>query len=264
MNEPHYVLYTCGSRGSRPVNGAEFLEFGGQTTCYVLRRDERALVLDCGTGLYSAAPILLGCTQIDVFLTHLHYDHILGLLDWSVFPSNAEVTFYSTFDNWFGKETLDEFFRAPFWPVQPKLGRLVQLPSPGMRFWLWERLCVQFYPSSHPNEANMIFLQAGDKKVCMLFDYEHCKRVPAELMERCDLMIYDGMYTDAEYPQHVGWGHSTWQEGCRLAQSAHAQKLLITHHAPLRTDTELRQMEDQAKKIFPSVRFARAGDQFTL
>ena len=72
------------------------------------------LVIDCGTGLYDARELLADCTVIDVFLTHVHYDHILGLLDWSVFPKGARLSFYAAFKNWFGSDTLNEFFRAPF------------------------------------------------------------------------------------------------------------------------------------------------------
>ena len=42
----------------------------------------------------------------------------------------------------------------------------------------------------------------------------------AVLARDADVMIYDGMYTDAAYPNHVGWGHSSWQQGCRVADAA--------------------------------------------
>ena len=78
-------------------------------------------------------------------------------------------------------------------------------------------------------------------------------------MENCDLLLYDGMYTDEEYPEHINWGHSTWQEGCRLANRAGVDRLMIIHHEPGRTDVQLREMEKEAKKLFPSSVFARAG-----
>lgn len=73
-----YQLYCCGSRGSRPVEGKRFNEFGGFTSCYVLKTDDYALIIDCGTGLYEANNIILDCSTIDIVLTHMHYDHILG------------------------------------------------------------------------------------------------------------------------------------------------------------------------------------------
>ena len=88
-------LYVCGCRGSMTVSGKDHLEFGGATTCYVLRRGDYAVVIDCGTGLRNAGPALEGCRAVDVLLTHVHYDHIIGLLmpgSFPIFPVNAEIT----------------------------------------------------------------------------------------------------------------------------------------------------------------------------
>ena len=48
-------------------------------------------------------------------------------------------------------------------------------------------------------------------------------------------MIYDSSYTDAEYPRYRGWGHSTWQEGVRIADAAGVGTLAIFHHDPATT-----------------------------
>ena len=59
-----------GCRGSRPVSGIHCQQFGGATSCYIIKADRHAIVLDCGTGLYDAGPFLEGCTHIDILLTH--------------------------------------------------------------------------------------------------------------------------------------------------------------------------------------------------
>ena len=84
MKEREYKLYCLGCRGSHPVFGAQYLEFGGQTSCYVIKCEDYAMVIDCGTGLYEARELLSDCEIVDVFLTHIHYDHVLGLLDFNV------------------------------------------------------------------------------------------------------------------------------------------------------------------------------------
>ena len=78
----------------------------------ILRAEKHALVLDCGTGLYDAAPYLAGCAEIDVLLTHLHYDHILGLLDSSAIPSDARVRVYISGSN------LLMFSKFKLWDVE--------------------------------------------------------------------------------------------------------------------------------------------------
>ena len=263
MAEREYTLYTCGCRGSRPVSGKEFDEFGGQTSCFIIKSGTHALVIDCGTGLYDARKILADCTLIDVFLTHVHYDHILGLLDCSVFPKGARLSFYAAFKNWFGSDTLKEFFRAPFWPIQPWLGPLCEVPehTPCV---LGDGMSVEVFPAHHPNGATLLCLHLGEKKVCIMFDCEKPEAMPKDAVYECDMLIYDGMYENDEYPSHVGWGHSTWQEGCRFANAMRPKQLVITHHDPYNTDETLRLLEQKAKELYPATRFARAGDVVVL
>ena len=47
-----YKFYVLGCRGSRPVSGIHCQQFGGATSCYIIKADRHAIVLDCGTGLY--------------------------------------------------------------------------------------------------------------------------------------------------------------------------------------------------------------------
>ena len=76
-------LHLCGVRGSTPAPGADFLRYGGHTSCVAIAHDDAArptLVLDAGTGLRQVTP-LLGGQPFDgtILLTHLHWDHVHGL-----------------------------------------------------------------------------------------------------------------------------------------------------------------------------------------
>ena len=76
----------CGTRGSTPAPGLDFIRFGGHTSCVALSHDDGAspsrptLLLDAGTGL-RRLPELLGDRPFrgTVLLTHLHWDHVQGL-----------------------------------------------------------------------------------------------------------------------------------------------------------------------------------------
>ena len=261
-----YQLYCCGSRGSRPVEGKRFNEFGGFTSCYVLKTDDYALIIDCGTGLYEANNIILDCSEVDVVLTHMHYDHVLGMLDWDTLNRKARITFYGGFSKWCGERTFDEFFREPFWPVRPSF-ILKEAPPTGQRLQLRDDLSVEFFPAPHPNDAQRIIIRTrnddgAERTIAVMFDNETPDGIDREILRGCDYMIYDGMYTDAEYPQKKGYGHSTWQEACRFALKVGCKKLIVTHHSPFKTDDELRRFERLAREVYPATDFARSGQHW--
>jgi ribonuclease BN (tRNA processing enzyme) len=72
-------------------------------------------------------------------------------------------------------------------------------------------------------------------------------------------VIYDSTYTDEEYPRFAGWGHSTWQEGVRLAEVAEVKKLVIFHHDPGHDDTVMDRIAEAAEKARPGTVVAREG-----
>lgn len=258
-----WILHAAGTRGSRPVSGRSYREFGGATSCYVLKRGTYAVVIDCGTGLYNAKGLLRDCAQIDVLLSHVHYDHILGLLDWSVFPRDASIRFLAPFALWNGAGTVRRFFEPPYWPYEPKTDMLFPIET-DVPIPLREGLTARFQRSDHPNGGCLIRVESERWAVCYACDFEHRIPFPEEMGRGATILIYDAMFTEEEYPNYVGWGHSTWQKGCRLAKEMNVKTLLLAHHHPSRTDEELLDLEREAKKAFDAARFVRDGDIFGL
>ena len=87
-------------------------------------------------------------------------------------------------------------------------------------------------PLNHPNGATGYRIEHGGKSICYITDTEHRAgerdKTIVELCRGADVMIYDSSYTDDEYARYQGWGHSTWQEGVRVADAAerrHARDL---------------------------------------
>lgn len=255
----HWQLFVMGCRGSWPVCGPEYSEFGGATSCYILKRGGHAVILDCGSGLYRAKDVLRDCNQIDVLLTHIHYDHLIGLLNWSVFP--IQPRFFSQFGRWFGDKTLERFISPPFWPYTQR-AELHEVTSPS-KLWL-DDIQVCFHPSNHPDGASILRVETEDGVVCAAFDYEHSKPFPEYIVQDCALLLYDGMYTEEEYQQRIGWGHSTWKEGWKLTQRVPVGQIVITHHDPQKTDEVLRELEREAMLSVPNLHFAREGDVLAL
>ncbi len=70
-------------------------------------------------------------------------------------------------------------------------------------------------------------------------------------------MVYDGMFTDCEYPTCRGWGHSTWQKGVELARAAGVKALAIIHLHPAHSDAMLQQIEADLQAEMPTAFVAR-------
>jgi phosphoribosyl 1,2-cyclic phosphodiesterase len=118
-------------------------------------------------------------------------------------------------------------------------------------------------PLNHPNGATGYRVEYGGKSVAYITDTEHRKtgldaNVLA-LIEGADIFIYDSTYTEAEYPSHLDWGHSTWEEGIRLADAAKVKTFVIFHHDPSHDDAFMDGVGSAARKLRPSSIVAREG-----
>ena len=120
----------------------------------------------------------------------------------------------------------------------------------GESFRLCPDVMVRTALLNHPSGATGYRIEHDGKAVCYVTDTEHVPGHPDQnilgLIEGADLVIYDSTYTEAEFPEHVSWGHSTWNEGMRLCQAAGAKKLAIFHHDPDHDDEFMDIVETEA------------------
>ena len=236
-----------GVRGSISCSGAEYTRYGGNTSCLEVTAGGRRLIFDAGTGirqlgleLVRQAPI-----DIDIYFTHTHLDHITGLTFFSpLFEKGNSVRL------WAGhlsgpntlKQVVSNLMSAPLYPVslevfqarvefnEFKSGETVSCGDMTMRTT----------PLNHPQGATGYRVEYGGKSICYITDTEQrSEGIDRNIVELCrgaDIMIYDSSYTDSEYPRYKGWGHSTWQEGMRVADAAGVGTLVIFHHDPSHDD----------------------------
>lgn len=258
-----YTLHVLGCRGSFPVSGIRFSEYGGETSCYILKKNDYAVVIDCGTGLKNAGDILKDCKKIDVLLTHVHYDHILGLLMFRM-PTTADVRVFGYFDKWeANNKTVINFMEHPYWPIDIKQTKNigVELEKP---IKLEENISATFYRSDHPDEACVIKLDCDGKNVCIFADCEDANKLNPEISKNADLLFFDGMFDNNDTIDHSGWGHGTWQQGVEFAKKQNIQRMFITHHNPEVGDHTLLAKEKQAREINNNISFARSGDRILI
>ncbi len=236
-----------GVRGSIACAGADYARYGGNTSCLEMTAGGRRLIFDAGSGIRPLGLQLAGQAplDLDIYFTHTHLDHIAGLTFFApLFDKGSSVRL------WAGhlekphtlKQVVSNLMQAPLYPVSLEIfqarvaftefeaGDTLSCGSVGMRT----------APLNHPNGATGYRVEYGGKSICYITDTEHREgkrdETIVDLCRGADVMIYDSSYTDAEYPRYRGWGHSTWQEGARLADAANVGTLAIFHHDPSHDD----------------------------
>jgi phosphoribosyl 1,2-cyclic phosphodiesterase len=140
--------------------------------------------------------------------------------------------------------------------------------DPGESFELDDGVSVQTAPLNHPDGATGYRIGFGGHSVAYVTDTEHWPdRLDANILalaRGADLLIYDTTYTAEEYAGRIGWGHSTWQEGVRLARAAGVGRLVLFHHEPDHDDQAMLRIEAQAQALLPATVAAREGATLVL
>lgn len=85
-------------------------------------------------------------------------------------------------------------------------------------------------------------------------------------IERASILIADTQYTFEEYPQFKGFGHTYPERVMGLAREAGVERVILSHHMPIRTDAEIRKMEHILRRKYPEIdlRFARESEELKL
>ncbi len=120
---------------------------------------------------------------------------------------------------------------------------------------------------NHPGGALAYRIEYAGRSVVYATDTEHYSCVDPTLLglaANADVLIYDSQYTPAEYrgdggPSKVGWGHSTYEDGAKLARAANVGRYVLFHHDPKRTDDAVADLERRAQSLFPDSVAAREG-----
>ncbi len=271
MTNVPFLVRVWGARGSLPAPAEGNCEFGTNSPCVEIRCGEHVLVFDVGSGAESLGMLLMqeGVKNFDVFLSHCHLDHVIGLPFMKPLYNGAvHASLYAGhfLDDMTCREMTESFMAPPFFPITPSVFHAhltFKDFRPPAHLTPYPGIEISTVRLNHPNGAVGYRVDYAGRSVCYITDHEHIPGHPDEallaMLQGAQILIYDCMYTDAEFEHHKGFGHSTWNEGVRLCEAAGVERLVIFHHRPGRNDDDLRRIEAEAKARFPGAIVARTG-----
>ncbi|WP_295620053.1 MBL fold metallo-hydrolase [Chamaesiphon sp. GL140_3_metabinner_50] len=272
--EEQFKIHFWGVRGSIACPGTATVRYGGNTPCVEMLVGGHRLIFDAGTGIHVLGQSLLGNLPVSghLFFSHSHWDHIQGFPFFS--PAFMEG---NEFDIYGGviphgvtiEHRLHDQMNQPNFPVP------LQVMGANLRFHNIDYgdkiqigdVTVATGELNHPGGAMGYRVSWQDYTAAYITDTEHFStgldRHILALADRADVLIYDCTYTDEEYyhprTSKIGWGHSTWQEGVKIAAAANVKKLVIFHHDPIHDDKFMDAIELQSIQAFPGSIVAREG-----
>lgn len=260
-----------GTRGSLASPGTDTARYGGNTSCVSVQGEAGTLiVLDSGTGIRSLGQALPSTLdRVDILLTHLHMDHIQGLPFFAPLRRpGVEIHIWGPASTTLGLEArLQKYLSPPLFPVSVReLAadlHFHELPDHLMEIGEFQ---VNAQLIIHPNPTIGYRIQSKNAAVTYLPDHEPALSGRSfgtnnswtsgyKLAEGADLLIHDSQYTEEEYRNRLGFGHSSILHAFQFAGLCDVKHFAPFHHDPTHNDDTLDRMFKQTiQTIQPSYR----------
>lgn len=240
---------------------------GGNTPCVEIKAGDETIIIDAGTGLRLLGTELMNgpCERgegvIHLFLSHTHWDHIQGFPFFRpAYIRGNRINIYSVHDV---QAVLSDQMKAATFPVRlEQLGATISFIrlQGGQRF-AFNDIELTTLELPHPGRAyafrfehqGSVFVYASDA------EYKFLDEVSLEpyirFYNEADALIFDAQFTLRETFLKEDWGHSSALIGVDLARQAGVKRLILFHHDPTSSDSDLALMLEQTS--------AYASEQYT-
>jgi phosphoribosyl 1,2-cyclic phosphodiesterase len=249
-----------------PTPGPGTLRYGGNTSCVEVSLDDGTLlVLDAGTGIRGLGFDLLerGARRVHLLLTHLHLDHLEGLRFFA--PLWDERV---TLDIWGPpspvlslRERISRSFSPPLFPIDLReVPAQVTFHDVPPEPWTLEGASVVGGLVVHPGPTVGFRIETATSSFAYLPDHEPALTgmnedrsrdwiSGAAIADDVDILLHDAQYSEDEYEERIGWGHSSVADAVTFARAVGARRLLLFHHEPRHTDGLLESLEARARSL---------------
>ena len=259
------IVRVWGARGSLAAPGPATVGYGGNTPCVELElADGTTLILDAGSGIRELGQRLLEREHgvLHICLTHLHLDHVEGLgffaplwrAGWKLRfwgPPSTTATL---------RDRVSRYLSPPLFPIglseAPAEATFEDVPREP---WRVGSAIVEAEAVEHRGPTVGYRIEEEGRVLVYLPDHEPYLTAALDdapewisgwaLAAGADLLLHDSQYTEEEYVQRLGWGHSSAVHAATFALAAGVRRLAMFHHDPMRSDRELDALYDQVAEI---------------
>jgi ribonuclease BN (tRNA processing enzyme) len=230
----------------------------GNTQCVLVDSKESYVLLDAGDGLFKLDKYIETEKPINLFLSHLHLDHIIGLHTISKFKFKQRLNIYGYEGTKDGLKIIRHPYSVPFndLPLKIKVQELEEgkhhRPFPfDCRLLLHSDPCLGYS------------MELEDKTITYCVDTGICENV-YKLAKNADLLIAECSFKSGQ--AEWGWYHLKPEDAAGVAKQAGVKKLVLTHFdaSAYVTMQDRRAAVTAAKRIFHGTTAAFDGLELTL
>ena len=238
--------------------------YGGHSSCVQIDTGGSDHVLcDMGSGLRTFGQAAMaqraGKPQtFHIFMSHLHWDHIMGLPFFvpAFIPGNRVFIYgsHAELEMALRRQQEPPSFPVGFDTIFEGRVQCVHL-EPGVPHEV-AGLRVTTMLQRHAGDSYGYRFEAGGKVLVYSTDSEHPLADPAhterfvQFFSGADLVIFDAMYSLADaISVKADWGHSSNMVGVELCQLAGARQLCMTHHEPVFDDAAIDALLAETRRL---------------
>jgi ribonuclease BN (tRNA processing enzyme) len=219
----------------------------GNTVCVLIEMETSIILLDAGNGLYKADRFFSSDKPVHLFLSHLHFDHIIGLHLLNKFELPQGLTIHCRQGD---RQHLLDVIAPPYSLPFSALPYQVQIREHDGELVELDGFNVTTAPMQHSVPTIGFRLELEGKTVVYCPDTGYCDSA-VELARNADLLIAECAFRSGEESER--WPHLNPESAARLARDAGAKQLTLVHFDAFRyPDMESRRLaEISARKVFP-------------
>ena len=258
-------IYFYGVRGSIASPGPDTVKFGGNTSCiYVQLESGQDLIIDAGTGIRTLGSVLLDSQKpITILLSHWHWDHIEGLPFFKpLYQPGRQINILAGMGN--PNERLNmlstQMDGARFFPVSAsQLSSTIHYLTEGEQSFLHSQgIHITMKPLNHPGggrafrieEEGLSYVHISDNELDPPNKPQTSYDDWVAFCHGADVLVHDAQYLEPDMPHKWGWGHSLVSQVRQLALDAEVATLVLFHHDPDRSDSDLVKIQTESEAFF--------------